>query len=108
MAYDEVLAQRVLDQLGPETVIAKRIFGGLTVMFQGHSVVNVVGEDLMLRIDPEDREQTLAQPGVTPFVSRGKEAPDWVMVAGEVLGENDALAQWLDQSLDVTAALPPK
>ncbi|MER7468956.1 hypothetical protein [Streptomyces sp. NPDC097981] len=41
MAYDEVLAQRVREQLEPQGVTAKKMFGGITFLLQGSALANV-------------------------------------------------------------------
>ncbi|MEU1378308.1 TfoX/Sxy family protein [Streptomyces triculaminicus] len=107
MAYDEVLADRVREQLEPEGVAAKKMFGGITFMLQGNALANVYEEGLMVRVGPDGMDDALARPGARPFVFRGKEQKGWVVLAEEIL-DDDVLEDWLTWAMEVTAELPPK
>ncbi|MFF7082464.1 TfoX/Sxy family protein [Streptomyces lavendulae] len=108
MAYDEVLAERVRELLEQtEEITAKKMFGGLVFTVQGNTVVGVVGDELLVRVAPDDTEQALAQPGARPFEVRGRISKGWVTVAGEVLDDH-VLNSWLQLGRKATAALPPK
>ncbi|PSJ27108.1 hypothetical protein B7P34_19440 [Streptosporangium nondiastaticum] len=107
MAYDEVLAQRVVERLEPEGVVAKKMFGSITCLLGGNTVVSVYEDGLWLRVGPDGMDDALAEPGVRPAVHRGKPADGWVMVAGDVL-DDDVLDHWLAIAMDATGELPPK
>ncbi|MFK0202949.1 TfoX/Sxy family protein [Streptomyces lavendulae] len=108
MAYDEVLAERVRELLEQtEEITAKKMFGGLVFTVQGNTVVGVVGDELLVRVAPNDTEQALAQPGAQPFEVRGRISKGWVTVAGEVLDDH-VLNGWLHLGRRAAAALPPK
>ncbi|MFJ4320911.1 TfoX/Sxy family protein [Streptomyces lavendulae] len=108
MAYDEVLAERVRELLEQtEEITATKMFGGLVFTVQGNMVVGVVGDELLVRVAPDDTEQTLAQPGAQPFEVRGRISKGWVTVAGEVLDDH-VLNDWLHLGRSAAAALPPK
>ncbi|CAM5412962.1 TfoX/Sxy family protein [Streptomyces lavendulae] len=108
MAYDEVLAERVRELLEQtEEITAKKMFGGLVFTVQGNTVVGVVGDELLVRVAPDDTGQALAQPGARPFEVRGRISKGWVTVAGEVLDDH-VLNSWLQLGRKATAALPPK
>ncbi|MEU9945939.1 TfoX/Sxy family protein [Streptomyces lavendulae] len=83
------------------------MFGGLVFTVQGNTVVGVVGDELLVRVAPDDTEQALAQPGARPFEVRGRISKGWVTVAGEVLDDH-VLNDWLQLGRKATAALPPK
>ncbi|GHE44978.1 TfoX family protein [Streptomyces vinaceus] len=108
MAYDEVLAERVRELLEQtEETTVKKMFGGLVFTVQGNTVVGVVGDELLVRVAPDDTEQALAQPGARPFEVRGRISKGWVTVAGEVLDDH-VLNSWLQLGRRAAAALPPK
>lgn len=83
MAYDEELAQRVRELLlfDPD-IVEKKMFGGLAFLIGGHMSVAVSGGGgLLLRNEPEDTEELLAQPHCEPFVMRGRAMSGWVRLA---------------------------
>lgn len=59
MAYDEGLAERIRDVVGTRGVVEKKMFGGLCFMLRGHMCCGVTGEDLMLRVGPDQFESVL-------------------------------------------------
>ncbi|MFE0047056.1 TfoX/Sxy family protein [Streptomyces albireticuli] len=107
MAYDEVLAERVRERLEPEGVVAKKMFSGLTFLFQGNALANLYDEGLMVRVGKERTAEALEHPGARPLVMRGKEQRGWVVLAEETL-DDDVLDGWLQWAMDATAELPPK
>ncbi|WP_020668483.1 TfoX/Sxy family protein [Amycolatopsis nigrescens] len=107
MAYDEVLAERVLERLEPDGVTAKKMFGGITFLFQGNALANVYDEGLMVRIGQDGMADALARPGAKPLVFRGKEQDGWVVLDESTL-DDDVLDSWLKWAWEVTSELPPK
>ncbi|MFI9450055.1 TfoX/Sxy family protein [Amycolatopsis sp. NPDC052450] len=107
MAYDEVLAERVLERLEADGVVAKKMFGGITFLFQGNALANVYDEGLMVRVGPDGMDDALSRPGAGPLVFRGKEQKGWVLLAEETL-DDDVLDDWLRVAWEATAELPPK
>ena len=105
MAYDEALAERVRE-LCPLT--EKRMFGGLGFMLGGHLALCVLGEDLIVRVDPEEYADCLAEPGARAFDYTGKKMGGWVVVAGDVLADDDVLADWVERGTAQAGSLPPK
>ncbi|MDX3540470.1 TfoX/Sxy family protein [Streptomyces sp. MB09-01] len=106
-AYDEVLAERVRELLKEgDAVVAKKMFGGLLFTVTGNTAIGVVGDDLLVRVAPDDTPQALAQPGARPFEVRGRISKGWVIVAGEVLDDH-VLDDWLQRGQKAAAAHPP-
>jgi TfoX N-terminal domain len=63
MAYDESLAGRVRALLADQTELSERkMFGGLAFMVRGNMCCGIVGEELMVRVGPEQYAAALAQP----------------------------------------------
>lgn len=110
MAYDEVLAARVAALLeGRDAVTERRMFGGIAWMVHGNMACGVLGEELMVRLPPEDAERALAQPHVRPFEMRpGRPSRGAVVVGSAALGEDGELASWVDAGAAHAASLPPK
>ena len=110
MAYDEDLADRIREQLGKERVTEKRMFGGLAFLIGGNMSVAASSDGGMLvRVDPAQGADLLAQPGVEPM-SMGGRAPmkGWLRVAPEVLDDDGSLATWVRRGVGYARSLPAK
>ena len=58
MAYSEELAARIRDVVGGrDGITERRMFGGIAWMVSGNMVCGTLGEDLMVRLDPDDAER---------------------------------------------------
>ena len=109
MAYDEALADRVRDVIGVRSGIRERkMFGAITWMLDGNMACGVIGDDLLVRLDPEDCEAALAEKHTRPFEMSGREARGFVIVVGEAVVDDAELARWVDCGGDYAASLPPK
>ncbi len=109
MAYDEALASRVRETLGENPEITERkMFGGIAFMLSGNMAVGVSKDDLMVRIDPDDQDDALAEPGVRIFDMTGRPMKGWILVAPEATAEQANLQRWVDAGLDFAGSLPPK
>lgn len=108
MAYDEALAERLRERLAEVGDAGERkMFGGLTFMVNGNMAVGVMGDDLIVRLAPDDAQAALAQPGAREFDFTGRPMRGWVVVAGEAL-DDEVLDQWVAQACAHNATLPPK
>lgn len=107
MAYDEVLADRIAERLAPRGVTAKKMFAGLTFLWQDNALVNLYDEGLMVRVGPDGTDEALRRPGAKPFLSHGKPVSGWILVEEESL-DDDALDYWLEAAWEVGLELPPK
>ena len=109
MAYDERLVQRVRSVLGDQdTVIEKKMFGGLTFMLQGNMCCGVTGERLMVRVGPDRYDDVLKQPGAAPMDFTGKPLRGFVFVAPEACASGEDLVAWVERAKQFTLSLPPK
>ncbi|MGI8460581.1 MAG: TfoX/Sxy family protein [Solirubrobacterales bacterium] len=62
MAYDEGLAERVRDLLVVREAFSERkMFGGICFMLGGHMAGGVIGDELIVRLTPEDVEKALTE-----------------------------------------------
>ena len=108
MAYDEALAERIRDRLRDALgMTEKKMFGGLAFLTHGTITVGAYGDDLLVRVDPQEVTATLAQPDVRPFVMGGRTTRGFVVVAGEALDDH-ALDHWIAAAGAYVATLPPK
>jgi TfoX/Sxy family transcriptional regulator of competence genes len=109
VAYDEGLASRVRDLIGPDPRLAeKTMFGGLAMLLQGNMAVGVRGDDLIVRTDPDEQEALLAEPGARPFDLTGRPMKGWLLVDATGYTEDDDLRRWVDRGLAYAGGLPPK
>ncbi len=110
MAYDEVLAERIRELLGPrEAVSERKMFGGIAFMVGGNMACGVSSSgELIVRLDPEEYEQALAEPHARVFDLTGRPMRGWILVAAEGSAADEELAGWVDAGADFAASLPPK
>jgi hypothetical protein len=108
MAYDETLAQRILDVIGDDVVDTKKMFGGLAVLLDGNMAVGVSGDEVMVRVGVEGFEKAVTQQDVRPFEMSGKRMNGWVLVGGGAIAENDGLSYWVDVGMSYAGSLPGK
>ena len=105
MTYDETLAGRVRDTV--PGLAEKRMFGGLAFLLSGNMAVGVHGDDLIVRVAPDDHAALLGEPGARPFDLTGRPMKGWLVVAGEAL-DDAALAAWIARGVAFAGSLPPK
>ncbi len=69
MPYNETLAARIRVQLQlfPEDFTEKRMFGGLSFLYQGKMTVGIVKDDLAVRIVASKMDAELAKDYVRPM-----------------------------------------
>lgn len=110
MAYDEQLAERVRDVIiVREGVDERRMFGGLAFLLNGHMACGIIGEELMVRLPPEDAERAIAeQETVRPMDFTGRPLRGMVYVEAAGVSSDQALAEWVEIGADHAASLPPK
>jgi hypothetical protein len=110
MPYDEVLADRIREQLaGEQGVTVKKMFGGLAFLLGGRlSVAASRTGGLLVRIDPADTDRALARPHVELMVMRGRAMDGWLLVHPEGVRTRRQLAAWVRQSVAFVETLPAK
>jgi TfoX/Sxy family transcriptional regulator of competence genes len=109
MAYDEALAERIRAMIrARDAVTERKMFGGIAWMVGGNMACGVVGEDLCVKLSPEDAERALAEPDTRPFEMGGRTARAFVVVVGGAVAGEAELARWVDAGADHAASLPPK
>jgi len=109
MAFDEALAGRIRDVLAARSELSeRRMFGGIAFMLTGNMAVGVIGEDLMVRLDPADAERALAEPHTRPMDFTGKPMKNMVYVDSQGTASDKDLAKWVEAGADYAMSLPPK
>jgi TfoX N-terminal domain len=110
MAFDEKLAGRIRTLLADERdVTEKRMFGGLAFLIGGNMAVVARGRGgLMVRVDPDDTDSILAEPGVAAAEMRGRPMRGWVTVADVGYAKSADLRRWVGRGVAAARAAPRK
>ncbi len=110
MAYDEDLANRLRQQLRTEPGLSeKRMFGGLGFLIDGHLAVSAASKGgLLLRVDPAQADELIADPLAERFVMRGREMNGWLHVRLDATAGERDLAAWVRRGITYVRSLPPK
>jgi hypothetical protein len=110
MAYDEGLANRIRDLIGPDPeVTEKKMFGGLAFLIRAHMAISVSGEGgVLVHVDPGRSAGLVATTTATTAVMQGREMPGWLRVGAEDLASDDDLSRWVDIGVGHARSLPPK
>ena len=110
MTYDEDLADRIRDLLGGDADVSeKKMFGGLAFLTGRHMAVAASGKGgLMVRVDPEETDALLEQPGAAPFEMRGRPMDGWLRVDAAAVRTDAELTAWVERGAAYARSLPPK
>jgi TfoX/Sxy family transcriptional regulator of competence genes len=108
MAYSEQLANRVREQLSSrEDVDERPMFGGLTFMVGGHMCCGVHGDELIVRLHPDDEGAALAHPHARPMDFTARPMRGFVTIAPEGM-KGPALRRWVTLAVAHAETQPPK
>lgn len=111
MALDDALAARVrplLAKVQVQGLVEKRMFGGLAFLVRGNMSVGIHGSELIVRIDPDETDQALKEPGTRIFDITGRPIRGWLLVSGDALRTQAALERWVDRGVSYARSLPAK
>ena len=109
MAYDEKLAERIREVLKRRRAVSeKEMFGGLAFLVNGHMACGVQGDDLMVRVGPEDYESALKKTGARPMDFTGRPLKGMVYVGPRGHRRAPSLNAWVERGLSYVRSLPPK
>ena len=110
MAYDDDLAARIRDLIGPDPDLTeKKMFGGLAFLIGGHMAISASGQGgLLIHVDPARSADLVATTRASTAVMQGREMPGWLCVSPEDLASDDDLSRWVDIGVGQARSLPPK
>ncbi|HZY82236.1 MAG TPA: TfoX/Sxy family protein [Cyclobacteriaceae bacterium] len=103
MAYDTHLADRIRARLAEVPKIRvkeKEMFRGIVFMVNGKMCVNVSGENLMCRIDPERIDEVSQKKGFMPMIMRGKQMNGYCYVSPEGFKSKKDFEFWISLCLE--------
>lgn len=110
VAYDDDLADRIRGALGRQPVTERKMFGGLAFLVAGNMSVAASGQGgLLVRVDPDDMDALLAEPGAAEFDMGGRgPMKGWLRVSADAVRDDDALARWVQRAVTYARSLPAK
>lgn len=109
MAFDEGLAERIRNLVGPTGGVSERkMFGGLCFLVNGNMSFGVVGSELMVRVGPDAYPETLTLPKAREMDFTGRAMRGMVFVSEDGISEDEDLQEWLDRGMAFAGSLPPK
>jgi TfoX/Sxy family transcriptional regulator of competence genes len=85
---------------------ARRMFGMPSRFLNGHMLVSVFGNSLMLHLSESDRLECIAA-GAAPFAPHGRSAAEYVEIQ---IGhfEDQTLKEWIARGMRYLGSLPPR
>ena len=110
MAYDEELAARIRDIIGPDPELTeKKMFGGLAFLIHGNMAISASGQGgVLVRVDPACTDELVVTTKASIAVMQGREMPGWLRVSPEDVATDDDLEYWVDLGVEYARGLPPK
>ena len=110
MAYDEELAARIRNIIGPDPELTeKKMFGGLAFLIHGNMAISASGQGgVLVRVDPACTDELVAVTKASIAVMQGREMPGWLRVSPEDVATDDELEYWVDLGVEYARGLPPK
>jgi len=109
VVYSEELAGRLRERLGTVNRVTEReMFGGVSFMVAGNMCCGVLGDDLVVRIDPTLHHDALTRPNVSEFVMGGRSSRGMIRVGPAGVADDDELALWVRLGIAHATSLPPK
>jgi TfoX-like protein len=110
VSYDHDLAERLREALaGERGVTEKRMFGGLAFLVGGNLAVSASGRGgLMVRVDPAETDELIADPVADRFIMRGREMDGWLHVRLTAEADDAELGRWVAKGVAYARSLPAK
>jgi len=90
-----------------QIVEKKKMFGGVGYLLKGNMCFGIYKDELIVRIDKEQREQSQDR-NVQPFGITGKPMAGWVMVKEAGWKSPANLTKWIDTGKRFALSLPEK
>jgi TfoX/Sxy family transcriptional regulator of competence genes len=103
MGFDIALADRVREYLvheGESDITEKKMFSGLAFLVNGKMCINVSGENLMCRFDPDLQDEVAERRGFKPMVMRGRQMKGYCYVTPDGFQTTKDFNYWIKQCLD--------
>ena len=109
MTQDEKLIARIRPILARRKGVSeKKMFGGIFFMINGNMCVGTWKGSLVVRLDRDVHEATLARPHTRPFDITGKVMKGWALIKPAGIKTDGDLKAWVRQAAGFAASLAPK
>ncbi|MEE8533002.1 MAG: TfoX/Sxy family protein [Alphaproteobacteria bacterium] len=109
MPYDDALAARIRSAFeGKPGVTERKMFGGVAFMVSGNMACGVTGDEIMVRVGPDNHEDALSRPHARPMDFTGRPMRGMVYVARPGFESDQDLAAWVESGASFARSLPPK
>jgi TfoX/Sxy family transcriptional regulator of competence genes len=110
MAFSEPLAERIRHLLARRKhVEEKKMFGEVGFLLNGHLLVGVRQDSLLVRLGPEQSDEALKEAHVSEFQITGRGTmKGWVGVNLEGVQGDDQLKGWIERAVKFVGKLPAK
>ena len=102
MAYDEFLAERILQAFKHKGIDPgeKKMMGGIAFMVDDKMCAGVIDNKLMARLDPDIYAEALKKEGCKPMDFTSRPMKGWVYIEPESIDMEEDLAEWIQLCLD--------
>ncbi|WP_425075439.1 TfoX/Sxy family protein [Psychroserpens sp. S379A] len=102
MAFNEQLANRIREQLKlfSEVFTEKKMFGGLSFLYQGKMTIGIVKNELAVRIVSDKMEIELAKDTVRPMDFTKRPMKEFVYVSSEGFNTESQLLHYIELGLE--------
>ena len=87
-------------------IVVKPMFGNLGAFVNGNMFMGLFGSDIGLKLPPHEQTTLLAEPGSGPFGPAERPRDGYVTIPAT--WSTDQAGPWIEKSLALVAALPPK
>jgi hypothetical protein len=109
MPFDDALAQRIRKRLGKRPGLTeKKMFGGIAFMLGGNMACGVHGQDMIVRLDPDETAKALSEPHTRVFDLTGRPMKGWILVESDGVATDAALGRWVGIAAKYAESLPAK
>jgi TfoX/Sxy family transcriptional regulator of competence genes len=109
MALDEDLVDRVRRSLVQiDGVDERKVLGGLGFLIDGNVACSVVGDELVVRVGPDEVDEVVERAGVERFEVNGQVMPGFVVVTAAHVDDLHTTAAWVKRGLVFASTLSPK
>ncbi|MBS1717064.1 MAG: TfoX/Sxy family protein [Armatimonadetes bacterium] len=102
MVYRPIRYEQMMKAAESFDVRARRMFAGMGIYTGEKMFAYLVGEDIGLKLSPEDAQQALGLPGAEPMRPEpdSEPMPHYVRMPKEVLDNFDSFSGWVQRSAD--------
>ncbi len=109
MAFDPILADRIRQYFARNrNFTEKKMFGGICFLLDGNMCCGVLGDELIIRVKPEEGEAILREKHTRVFDFSGRPSKNMMFVGPGALQKDADLERWLQITLKYVQSLPPK